>query len=70
MLAKWSEWLAIAGMILMFTGYAVTRPEMFMIVGAGALFLSAGLAVYLVFAGKKRKITKKDRENHFLNPAD
>lgn len=70
MLARWSEWLAIAGIILVFTGYAITKPEMFIYVGSAALIFSALIAFYLIVYGKKRKITDKDRDDHFMNPAD
>lgn len=70
MLAKWSEWLAIAGIILVFTGFAITRPEMFIYVGSAALILATLIAFYLLIYGKKRKITDKDRDDHFINPAD
>ena len=70
MLAKWSEWLAISGIILIFTGYAITNPAMFIYVGILTMLVSAGIAFYLVVYGKKRKITDKERDDHFMNPVD
>jgi len=70
MLAKWSEWMAVAGMVLLFAGYAITNPAMFFITGLALLIGALVLAVYLLFFGKKRNVTKKDKEDHFLNPVD